>query len=421
MFMERLSSCRSTCHLRLYKVRYAGGSDQMILPGLYIRASTELVKEQSRPFRCVLNGKHRHESSRKIRYSAFERAQVSSFKRPAKTPSRSPHRHGRHRKLNLTFFLSQRIANEKMEGGVGEGAVVTVEYRLACSGTAHLADGVHTGTDIDAWQCGVELESSAAQRRPLTFEVGSRMALPLLDHTVRRLAVGDETGVPDGCGAHRRRMLCSPSATLSLGRSCVLVPSGPSSHIVVRPAAVSGSARDVMGAEWCTANGIALEEGVCLAIRLVALSWPHRALASAVTARLDHAEEAKRRGNELYKAKQAKRALQHYRVAERALAGLDILEDGALKDQYRKVLMAVRLNSAACCVQLGERWAGRAISKCSKVIDLDPQNIKALYRRAQAYQLLSRPDDARQDLVAAASLEPQNIEVLGFLAKLHPV
>ena len=192
------------------------------------------------------------------------------------------------------------------------------------------------------------------------------------------------------------------------------------SHLV-RPAAVSGSARDVMGAEWCTANGIALEEGVRLAIRLVALSWPHRALASAVTARLDHAEEAKRRGNELYKAKQSKRALQHYRIAERALAGLDILEDGALKDQYRKVLVAVRLNSAACCVQLGEQWAGRAISKCTKVIDLDPENIKALYRRAQAYHLLSRPDDARQDLVSAASLQPQNIEVLGFLAKLHPV
>ena len=140
-----------------------------------------------------------------------------------------------------------------------------------------------------------------------------------------------------------------------------------------------------------------------------------------MTARLDHAEEAKRRGNELYKAKQSKRALQHYRIAERALAGLDILEDGALKDQYRKVLVAVHLNSAACCVQLGEQWAGRAISKCTKVIDLDPENIKALYRRAQAYHLLSRPDDARQDLVSAASLQPQNIEVLGFLAKLHPV
>ena len=57
--------------------------------------------------------------------------------------------------------------------------MVTVEYRLACSGTAHLADGVHAGTDINAWQSGVELESSAAQRRPLTFEVGSRMALPM--------------------------------------------------------------------------------------------------------------------------------------------------------------------------------------------------------------------------------------------------
>ena len=46
MFMERSNLCRSTCHLRPYKLRYARGY-QMILPGLYILnpwTSTELVK-----------------------------------------------------------------------------------------------------------------------------------------------------------------------------------------------------------------------------------------------------------------------------------------------------------------------------------------------------------------------------------------
>jgi hypothetical protein len=65
-----------------------------------------------------------------------------------------------------------------------DGAMASVEYRVAHG----------DGAAVDsAWEGGVELESSAAGR-PLTFEVGSRMVLPVIDHAVRRLVVGNETG-----------------------------------------------------------------------------------------------------------------------------------------------------------------------------------------------------------------------------------
>ena len=70
-----------------------------------------------------------------------------------------------------------------------DGAMATVEYRIA--------RGRHDAAAVGgAWLAGAEIESSAARRQPLTFEVGSRMVLPVLDHAVRRLAVGEETGAP---------------------------------------------------------------------------------------------------------------------------------------------------------------------------------------------------------------------------------
>lgn len=76
--------------------------------------------------------------------------------------------------------------------GVGDGAMATVEYRIARGGHDEMvANG--------AWLAGAEIESSAARRQPLTFEVGSKMVLPVLDHAVRRLALGAETGEPCAC------------------------------------------------------------------------------------------------------------------------------------------------------------------------------------------------------------------------------
>lgn len=79
--------------------------------------------------------------------------------------------------------MEYRVASQDR---AGDGAMATVEYRVAHGGDA-------AGNVKSVWETGAEIESSTAQRRPLTFEVGSRMVLPLLDHAVRRLAVGEET------------------------------------------------------------------------------------------------------------------------------------------------------------------------------------------------------------------------------------
>eukprot|EP00802_Teleaulax_amphioxeia_P020399 Tamp_20682.p1 GENE.Tamp_20682~~Tamp_20682.p1 ORF type:complete len:264 (-),score=52.99 Tamp_20682:181-972(-) len=252
-----------------------------------------------------------------------------------------------------------------------DGAMATVEYRIA--------RGRHDAAAVGgAWLAGAEIESSAARRQPLTFEVGSRMVLPVLDHAVRRLAVGEET-------------------------------------------AVTTTARDAFGPDWCSANDTSLHEEMVVAVRLLGVSWPYEALEKEVTARLAYADEAKTRGNELYRTKEPRRALQCYRSAEKALSGMQtILKESQYEARYRNMMTALRLNMAACCIQCGESWTEKAIAYCSKVLAEDEHNTKALFRRAQAYKQLGIDEEARSDLVTAAALEPQNKEVLLALAKLHP-
>ena len=146
-----------------------------------------------------------------------------------------------------------------------DGAMATVEYRIA--------RGRHDAAAVGgAWIAGAEIESSAARRQPLTFEVGSRMVLPVLDHAVRRLAVGEETGAPV---RPRRAPLCC-------GVSCEIAPAGcGASSRTARTlplSAVTTTARDAFGPDWCSANDTSLHEEMVVAVRLLGVSWPYEAL-----------------------------------------------------------------------------------------------------------------------------------------------
>ena len=57
-----------------------------------------------------------------------------------------------------------------------DGALVTVEYAVTAQG-------------------GEEVDSSAARGKALTFVLGARMACPTLDHSVRRMQMGEEGNI----------------------------------------------------------------------------------------------------------------------------------------------------------------------------------------------------------------------------------
>jgi FK506-binding protein 4/5 len=66
----------------------------------------------------------------------------------------------------------------------------------------------------------------------------------------------------------------------------------------------------------------------------------------------------------------------------------------------------MHLNSAASQLRL-RKW-GAATKAASKVLDLEPVNVKALFRRAQAYREMEDYDLAEIDLKKAMEQEPNN-------------
>merc|ERR1712217_794951 len=89
-----------------------------------------------------------------------------------------------------------------------------------------------------------------------------------------------------------------------------------------------------------------------------------------------------------------------------------------LQQRCTAAYTALRLNSAQACLKTGE-WV-TAIEHADKVLLIDKDNVKALYRRGLASLELDtegRLEQARADFTRVATLDPANREVRGNLAK----
>ncbi|GKE63489.1 FKBP-type peptidyl-prolyl cis-trans isomerase domain-containing protein, partial [Tanacetum coccineum] len=76
------------------------------------------------------------------------------------------------------------------------------------------------------------------------------------------------------------------------------------------------------------------------------------------------------------------------------------------KQQAKVLKISCNLNNAACKLKL--RDYKQAVKLCTKVLDADSKNVKALYRRAQAYIQLVDLDLAEMDIKKALEIDPDN-------------
>lgn len=114
--------------------------------------------------------------------------------------------------------------------------------------------------------------------------------------------------------------------------------------------------------------------------------------------------ELKEIGNKEFKEGQLDRAARSYR------RGANILKK--LKDrdeQCKSLLMALQTNLSMVCFQ--QQKYSQSANVASKALEVDPDNVKALYRRAIANRKRGFADEAKKDLKKAVSLDPQNTTV----------
>jgi tetratricopeptide (TPR) repeat protein len=125
------------------------------------------------------------------------------------------------------------------------------------------------------------------------------------------------------------------------------------------------------------------------------------------------ADEIREKGNSHFKAGRFEAAVAKYTEALNHLATFSVGSEEARKMKRRSRLLCL-LNRAASNLKLS-KWQ-EVIDDCSEVLAAQPKNVKALFRRAKAYLLMGRLDEAEEDIYRAQEVAPGN-EELGSLLR----
>ncbi|KAH7447367.1 hypothetical protein KP509_01G103500 [Ceratopteris richardii] len=134
--------------------------------------------------------------------------------------------------------------------------------------------------------------------------------------------------------------------------------------------------------------------------------------------KLNAASKRKEEGNALFRVGKYWRAGKKYERAARYVE-----QDKAFLEEEKQQAQALKLscylNSAACKLKLNEFRL--AVDLCTRVLELDPENLKALYRRIQAYIQVGELALAESDIKKALQIDPDNKEIKLELKKLRQI
>eukprot|EP00898_Chlorokybus_atmophyticus_P000263 jgi/Chlat1/1237/Chrsp115S00751 len=125
--------------------------------------------------------------------------------------------------------------------------------------------------------------------------------------------------------------------------------------------------------------------------------------------KLEQAAKKKEEGNAFYKAGKLDLAAKRYEQAIKCVE-YDTSFSEEDKKQAKALKLPIYLNDAA--VKLKLKQYSEAIKKCSKVLEMESTNVKALYRRAQAHIAQQDYDLAALDINKALGQDEHNRDLL---------
>ncbi|KAH1257919.1 Peptidyl-prolyl cis-trans isomerase FKBP65 [Glycine max] len=124
--------------------------------------------------------------------------------------------------------------------------------------------------------------------------------------------------------------------------------------------------------------------------------------------KIEACERKKHDGNLLFKVENFRHASKKY---EKAVKYIEFDHSFSEDEKCRAntLHLSCNLNNAACKLKLGEYIEASRL--CTKVLEQDPLNIKALYRRCQAYLKTSDLEKAEADIKRALIIDPNNRDI----------
>merc|ERR1712004_941995 len=134
--------------------------------------------------------------------------------------------------------------------------------------------------------------------------------------------------------------------------------------------------------------------------------------------RLDRAQHHKDKGTALFQRGNIEYAINRY---NKSLHYLRYMESGDITDDLKVSFCKLRcqclLNLAACYGKQNNNDA--VIENCNAALKLQPDNVKGLFRRGQAYLAQHEYEQAKDDFLAAKEIEPDNKAVVKQLLSVE--
>lgn len=155
-----------------------------------------------------------------------------------------------------------------------------------------------------------------------------------------------------------------------------------------------------------------------LEVTLVAIERSEDVFRLGPEAKLARAVQLKTSGMDCFQEKNLEVAFYKF---SRSLKYLMCIRDvdsmnSEIAREVTKLCCQCYLNISAC--QLQTDYFPGVVENCSKALKIDPGNVKGLFRRAQAFVKLRENVKARDDLVQALAIEPNNGAVSRSLASV---
>lgn len=147
---------------------------------------------------------------------------------------------------------------------------------------------------------------------------------------------------------------------------------------------------------------------VCYEVELVSFIKEKESWDMNTQEKIEAAGKKKEEGNTLFKAGKYARASKRYERGVKFIE-YDSSFDEEDKKKAKALKVACNLNNAACKLKLKDYK--EAAKLATKVLEMDGSNVKAMYRRAQAYMETADLDLAELDIKKALEIDPDNKEV----------